>query len=112
MVRAWQTSPKFLTCETYREWQYLYQPDNDSASVNAQLERWIEFLSQWELAIMEGKEICVTGDINLNFLVWGNPNVYLTSHAKKLQPLVTKLFDQIIPLGFVQMVKKATRFMR
>ena len=35
----------------------------------------------------------------------------LSSHSRKLQPLVTALFDRIIAHGFVQLVTEATRFM-
>ena len=46
-----------------------------------------------------------------NFLTWNNPNLPLSSHSRKLLPLVTALFDNIIPHGFVQLVTQATRFM-
>ena len=57
-----------------------------------------------------GKEICVMGDTNLNFLNWMNSNSTSTSHARRLKPLVTVLFDKIIPNGFIQLVSEATRF--
>ena len=39
---------KILMCHAYREWKYLYQPDNSSGSLAAQHLRWISFLDQWE----------------------------------------------------------------
>ena len=86
-----------LICYAYREWKFLNQQDNASESVDSQLRRWISFLGQWEDAIGSGKEICVLGDMNLNFLTWLNQNSTLTSHARKLQPLVMELFDRIMP---------------
>ena len=102
---------KILLCCAYREWKYLNQEDESSSSVEAQMHRWISFLCQWEVAMGSGREVCVMGDMNLNFLTWMNSNVRQTSHAKKLQPLVTELFEKIIPFGFTQLVNEATRFM-
>ena len=36
----------------------------------------------------------------------------MTTHTRKLQPLVLQLFDEIIPQGFIQLVTKATRFIQ
>ena len=102
---------KILLCTLYRDWKYLGQEDDSSSSIGEQMSRWVTFLDQWEQAIPSGKEICVLGDVNLNFLKWMNPNNSLSSHAKKLQPLVTALFDKIMPYGFVQLVSQPTRFM-
>ena len=101
---------KILVCMLYREWQLLNQPDDISGTIDSQLYRWLIFLDQWEQAITTGKEICTLGDVNLNFLTWANPNVHLSSHSRKLTPLVSSLFDKVIPHGFVQLVKEATRF--
>ena len=99
---------KILLCVLYRDWRYMNQPDDSSYAIESQMNRWLSFLEQWERAISSGREVCVLGDINLNFITWMN---HLTSHAKKMRPLVNALFDQIIPYGFVQMVTEATRFM-
>ena len=59
---------KILVCNVYREWQYLGQEGNNSGTVDAQLQRWISFIDQWEKAISEEKEIHCLGDFNLNWL--------------------------------------------
>ena len=100
---------KILVCIVYREWQYLNQPDDSSKSITAQLDRWVGYLDQWETAMSSGSEICVLGDINLNFLKWTTSNISTNSHTYKLRSLVTQLFDRILPHGFVQLVSGATR---
>ena len=37
-------------------------------SYDAQLERWIIFIEQWERAIIEGKEVILIGDMNIDHL--------------------------------------------
>ena len=103
---------KILLCVMYREWQYMDQSDDTSSSIEAQLHRWISFLSQWETAIQEGREICVLGDTNLNYFHWFNQNQQIPAHSRKLQPLVMQIFERIIPHGFVQLVKVATRIVK
>ena len=100
---------KMLVCVVYREWRYLYQPDDTSNSITAQRDRWIGFLDNWEAAISTGAEICVLGDFNLNFLKWCDDNVSSSSQTYKLRSLTTPLFERIIPHGFVQLVCGATR---
>ena len=95
---------KILVCMLYRDWKYLNQPDESSNTIESQIVRWSSFLDQWEAAIATGKEICCAGDVNLNFINWMNPNTQLTSHERKLQPLVAALFDRILSHGFVQLV--------
>ena len=48
---------KILVCNIYREWQYMGQGDNASGTIQAQNERFIKFLDQWEAAIATGREI-------------------------------------------------------
>ena len=61
---------KILHCQAYREWQHLGQGDDFSGSIAAQLQRWELFLAKWELALMEGKEVVVMMDANIDFLKW------------------------------------------
>ena len=65
---------KILVCNLYREWRYLNQVDDQSRSFQAQEERWKIFISQWEQALNENKEVVVIGDVNLDFLKWNNQN--------------------------------------
>ena len=97
---------KILVCNVYREWQYLGQEDNTSLSVNAQLSRWLTFIEQWGKAISEEREIHCLGDFNINSLNWNSPN------TARLKPLITELYDRIIPHGFAQLVTVATRTWR
>ena len=95
-------------CQVYRDWQFIDQSDHSSLSIESQLSRWIEFIDQWERAILEGKEVIVLGDLNLDFLTWtsdiNNP------HNTKLKPLVNQIFERILPQGVVQCVTGPTRY--
>ena len=51
-----------LVCVGYRQWRLVGQPDNTSATVNAQLARWSVFLDKWEVALQEDKEVIVAMD--------------------------------------------------
>ena len=92
----------------YRDWQYLNQHDNSSNEIQAQLQRWLLFLEQWERALLEGKEVLVLGDMNLDFLKW-TKTVPTNSMAHRLRPLVDNLFSQILPYGVTQCVSVPTR---
>ena len=100
---------KILHCQAYREWQHLGQADNLSGKIAAQLQRWESFLSKCELALMEGKEVVVMMDANLDFLKWDRDDLPPSDSTSKLKPLITKLFNQIFPYGVSQLVKSATR---
>ena len=73
---------KILLCYVYREWKYLFQQDKTSKTIDCQLDRWISLIGQWENALRSGKEICVQGDMNLNFLTWMKQNSTQTSHSR------------------------------
>ena len=100
---------KILVATMYREWQHLHQADHSSRSVPAQLERWCNFLTKWETALSEGKEVLVMGDINLDFLKWTRGNLSPTDSAIRLKPLTDALFSRIFPHGVSQLVKEPTR---
>ena len=100
---------KILHCQAYREWQHLGQVDNLSGSVAAQLHRWELFLDKWELALMEGKEVVVMMDANIDFLKWSRDDLPTSDSTYKLKPLIEKLFSRIFPHGVSQLVKSATR---
>jgi hypothetical protein len=85
---------KILVCNLYREWRYMKQNNDEPKSVPAQLERWVIFLDQWEQALVEGKEVVVVGDVNLDFLLWGK-DVSSNSHAHRLHDLSELLFSRI-----------------
>ena len=102
---------QILVCQTYREWQLLGQQDGSSKSINAQMNRWIVFLDQWEQAIETGLEVIVTGDININHLDWSASPGMQSSQTVKLRPPVDELFHRIFSSGFSQCVTVPTRFM-
>ena len=99
---------KILICNLYREWGYMRQ-DNPSLSrdLSEQLKRWKVFLTQWERALTEDKEVIVTGDMNINHLDWTDDNT-ASNQTKKLRPLITELFTRIFPHGISQLVSSAT----
>ena len=102
---------KILVCQLYRDWAYLGQSDAISGSTQAQLTRWLEFLSQWEAALSENKEVVVLGDCNLNFLTFNEAcsDHVADAQTNKLKSLVQALFSRILPLGVTQCVQVATR---
>ena len=100
---------KILMCHAYREWKYLYQEDNSSGTVPAQLERWNQLLNQWERALGEDKEVILAMDANIDFLKWSTDNISSSDHTHRLKPLIEELFSRIFPLGVSQMVNTPTR---
>ena len=62
---------------------------------------------------MEGKEVIVMLDANLDHLTWGQTDTLPASHSSgKLKSLTNLLFEKIIPLGVSQLVTVASRFQR
>ena len=100
---------KILVCQGYREWKYLGQADQSSGAIGAQLDRWSVFLALWEQALVEGKEVIVMMDANLDFIKWTNSNLPPSDNTAKLKPLIDLLFEKIFPLGVSQVVTVATR---
>ena len=100
---------KILVATVYREWQQLHQADQASRTVQAQLNRWCSFLDLWELALMEGKEVLVMGDINLDFLKWTRTDLPPNDSTMRLKSLTEALFSRIFPHGVSQLVQEATR---
>ena len=102
-----------LICMGYRQWRLLGQGDDSSASVPAQLARWSLFISKWEAALQEGKEVIVMLDANLDHLTWRNSSCLPAYHSSnRLKSLVDLLFEKIFPLGVSQLISGATRFER
>ena len=100
---------KIIVATFYREWQQPGNADQSSKSIQDQLERWCRFLTQWEAALSEGKEVIVMGDINLDFLKWTRTDLTPTDSTLRLKPLTEALFSRIFPHGVSQLVKVATR---
>ena len=100
---------KILMCHAYREWKHLNQNDTSSSTTNAQLERWLVFLDQWERALLEDKEVIVAMDANIDFLKWTRSNLPANDSTSRLKPLIEELFSRIFPHGVSQMVTVPTR---
>ena len=58
---------------------------------------------------MEGKEVIVMMDANLDFLKWTRDDLPVTDNTARLRPLVEQLFSQIFPHGVSQLVSVPTR---
>ena len=99
---------KILVCNVYREWGYLRQQDKSSHTIAAQLSRWQTFLKYWEKALIEDKEVIVTGDVNIDSLKWCRDDLASTDSTYKLKPLISSLFEVILPHGVSQHVNVAT----
>ena len=101
---------KILVCHAYREWQHLGQADMSSGTLAAQLHRWNILLNMWEKALLEGKEVILMMDANLDFLKWTRDDLPTTDSTKRLKPLIEQLFSKIFPHGVSQLVTVPTRF--
>ena len=99
---------KILICNTYREWGYLRQENNSSRTVAEQLVRWKIFITQWERALSENKEVVVAGDINIDSLKWMRDDLPPNDSTYKLKALIEILFEKIIPHGVSQQVTVPT----
>ena len=100
---------KILMCHAYREWRYMNQSDAHSGTVNAQLQRWLVFLDQWERALLEDKEVIVAMDANIDFLKWTKTDLPQNDSTRALKPLIEALFSKIFPHGVSQLVNVPTR---
>ena len=98
-----------LICQGYGEWKYLGQADASSGTVAAKLERWSTFLNLWEQALLEGKEVIVMMDANLDFLKWRRDNLPANDSTVRLKSLVELLFNRIFPHGVSQVLTVFTR---
>ena len=100
-IGATGRKPMVLGC-VYREHRFMRQDEPEfSASDAQQLKRWCIFVEKWKLAAKMG-DCTVIGDINLDFLKWGNPN-------PRISKMVEKVKNEIEILGFQQIVDKFTR---
>ena len=91
----------FYMCAIYREHKLLNRPGTN-LSGNFQLDRWDKTLAQWT-SIKGGDEVLTTGDLNIDYLRWDNPD---QEHRR----LVDRTKDNIETLGFAQLVSGPTRF--
>lgn len=93
---------KLLCGMIYREHQYLGQDDDESLKMENQIKRWQLCCDNWVKA-SDRNDCIILGDINLDYLKWeDNEN----KHSK----LIDCVKSEIIPLGFKQYIKGATRF--
>ena len=68
---------------------------------------------KWEAALLEGKEVLVMLDANLDFLTWRSTEDLPAHHSSiRLKSLMNELYDKIIPHGVSQLVTGATRIER
>ena len=68
-------------------------------SIDNQLYRGISLLDLWETALVSDMETHVTGDFNLDFLKWTRTDLFSYYHTHKLKPLISELFERILPHG-------------
>ena len=101
--------PATLFMFGYRQWQLPGQANNNSSSVDSQLERWLTLLGQWERALLENRETICMMDANLDFLTWTQEDLPSHHSSVKLRPLTHALFTQILPQGVIQLVTGPTR---
>ena len=100
---------KIIICQGYREWKYLGQPNSTSSTVAAQFERWSIWLTMWEKALLEGKEVIIMMDANLDFCKWTRDDLPPSDSTSRLRTLSNLLFTKIFPHGVSQLVTVPTR---
>ena len=87
----------------YREHKLIGDPtDARIGGYEHQAARWRAFIEQWKRADKLG-EVHVIGDLNVDMMKWDRPE-YATA------PLVDMLKEEIVTLGYSQLVKGPTRF--
>ena len=100
---------KIVICHAYREWRYLGQEDGSSSTIAAQMARWGSLLNMWEKALLEGKEVILMMDANLDFCKWTRNDLNPSDSTRRLKPLIELLFTKIFPHGVSQLVTLPTR---
>ena len=83
----------------YRQWQLPNQNTNTSGTVNAQLERWLVLLQQWERALAKQRETICRMDSNLDFLTWSCEDLPSHHSSAKLRPLTRHFSPEYCHLG-------------
>ena len=63
----------------------------------------------WEKALLEGKEVIVMMDANIDFFKWTRDDLPPTDNTSKLKSLISHLFNTIFPHGVSQLVTVPTR---
>ena len=97
---------KIILSGTYREHDHLklFQEERSYDGDEEQEERWDRFLSKWEEAAEQGKELMVVGDLNVD----------LMDREEQRDQLQKKLFKQlqqrIQSRGILQLIRGATRY--
>ena len=84
------------------------QDDGTSGTVMAQMTRWSILLNMWEKALLEGKEVILIMDANLDFCKWTKNDLPSSDSKRRLRPLIELLFTKIFPHGVSQLVTVPT----
>ena len=92
---------KLIIGGLYREHKYIRQPDNGSADIRCQEDRWHRVLNQW-ISATAGADSIILGDINLDHARWNNP---VQSHINMVE--ATK--SAVETKGFYQIISDITR---
>ena len=85
----------------YREHQFLKQPDDSSADIHCQEDRWRRILSQW-IAATNRSDSIIIGDMNLDISKWDSP-------TQKNKTMIEETKAEIETSGFTQVIEGITR---
>ena len=86
----------------YRDHRLLLQEQpNLTGDPLLQRQRWSRIINGWKKA-EKNANVVVIGDSNLDYLRWGNPE-------PRVQRMVQQMKDEIVTLGFGQLVSGVTR---
>ena len=87
----------------YREYHHLLVPTpNNTDDWALQVQRWKTTIQGWKRASRNSKCI-ILGDLNVDYLKWSDSSY----RGKKLIQIMK---DEIITIGYCQLIKKVTRF--
>ena len=86
----------------YREFHHLLQPaPNNTDEWTKQVDRWRRTVASWRKASKDTRTVLI-GDLNIDYLRWQDPGY-------RLKKLVQIVKDEIVTIGFCQLVEKVTR---
>ena len=104
---------KILINGGYREWcsQIKGQIENESGrSIRNQLQRLQIMTNSWIQAAKEEKAIIITGDWNVDMLMWTCPATNNTTHNQNRSSLLRQLIAAAAEANLTLLTKRATRF--
>ena len=100
----------WLICIGYRQWRRLNENKKISENMTNQQARFAEWTKSWTLAQLEGKDMIITGDLNIDVMPWVNPQFIVTPYQASKATLL-KLLKTTANILNLDLIKTApTRY--